>query len=220
MTPRDRTSRLMKLPRCLAFLICLLLGSSGRGGAQIVFQREASAPGGLTTLYQLDPVSQSFSFTENYAGSVMKDHRVLNGGAEIDFGRYRPGCFSVAVSVGSTGRIVDLGDARTLRAKYHYRETVGDGQGFASIHRKGPSFLIGQRDDKEDHSEYQGLTEGAQLSKDLRSLDSAPVTLGHIYLLHVVQDRGQPTDIYVKLIVVGHQPDQSVTFRWEIMRAE
>lgn len=185
-----------------------------------MFQKQASARGGLTTLYHLDPVSQSFNFTENYAGGMIKNHSVLNGGSEIAFGMYRADSFSVAVNNGSTGRIVDLGTAQTLKEKYGYSETVGDGQGYASIHRKGASILIQQRHGKEGDSEYQDLAEGAQLVTDLRLLDSAPVILGHIYLLHVVQSEGPPADVFVKLIVVGYQLDQSVTMRWEIMEQE
>ena len=210
----------MKISRCLTISVYLLLCSSGLVGAQIVFQKEASAPGGLVTLYQLDPVSQSFNFTENYAGNVMKDHRVLVSGAEMDFGVYHADSFSVAVTNGSTGRIVDLGTPKTLKEKYGYSEPVGNGQGFASIHRKGTSFLVQQRHDKDDHSEYQELTEGAQLLTNLRSLDSAPIILGHIYILHVVQSQGPPADTFVKLMVVAYQPDQSVTIRWEIMVPE
>ncbi len=210
----------MKLSRCLFFPVCLLLCSSGWTDAQIVFQKGASAPGGLTTLYQLDPVSQSFNFTENYAGNVMKDHRVLVSGAEMDFGVYHADSFSVAVTNGATGRIVDLGTPKTLKEKYGYPETVGEGQGFASIHRQGTSFLVRQRHDSDDHSEYQELAEGAQLLTNLRALDFAPVILGHIYLLHVVQTQGPPANIFVKLMVVAYQPDQSVTVRWEIMVPE
>ncbi len=210
----------MKLSRCLTLSVCLLLCSSGLVSAQIVFQKNALAPGGLVTLYQLDPVSQFFSFTENYSGTIMKDHRVLASGAEIDFGVYHADSFSVAVSNGSTGRIVDLGTSKTLEEKYGYSEPVGNGQGFASIHRKGTSFLIQQRHGDHDRSEYQELTEGAQLLTDLRSLDSAPVILGHIYLLHVVSTRGQPANTFVKLMVVAYQPGQSVAIRWEIMLLE
>ena len=200
----------MKILRRCLFLILLLLGSSG----------PVNARAGLVTLFQVDPVQQSFDFTDNHAGNIMKDHRVLADGGEIDFGQYHADSFSVAVCNGSTGRIVDLGTSKMLEEEYHYNETVGAGQGFASIHRKGTSFLIRQRHGTDDGSEYQELTEGAQLLTDLRLLDSTPVILGHIYLLHVIKIQGPPADTFVKLMVVAYQPGQSVTIRWEIMAPE
>ncbi len=180
----------------------------------------AHAQGRLVTLLQLDPVACSFDFTDNRAGDIMEDHRVLANGGEMDFGVYHADSFSVAISNGSTGRIVDLGTSKALEDKYGYSETVGGGQGFASIHRKDKSVLIRQRHGTEDHSEYQELTEGTQLLTDLKALDFAPVVLGHIYLLHVVKTQGRPADTFVKLMVVAYQPGQSVTFRWELMMPE
>ena len=187
----------MKILRRCLFLILLLLGSSG----------PVNARAGLVTLFQVDPVQQSFDFTDNHAGNIMK-------------GQYHADSFSVAVCNGSTGRIVDLGTSKMLEEEYHYNETVGAGQGFASIHRKGTSFLIRQRHGTDDGSEYQELTEGTQLLTDLRLLDSTPVILGHIYLLHVIKTQGPPADTFVKLMVVAYQPGQSVTIRWEIMTPE
>ena len=204
----------------LALAAFLLLSSAGLAGAQDTERNPTLPSGGLVTLYQLDPVAQSFDFTDYHAGDILKDHRVLANGAEIDFGTYHADSLTVADSNGSTGRIIDLGTSKTLQAKYDNRETVGDGQGFASIHRKGTAFLIGQRRDKEDGSKYQELSEGAQLLTDLHPLDFAAVTLGHIYLLHVVRSLPSPADTFVKFLVVAYQPGQSVTFRWEMMPEE
>lgn len=162
----------------------------------------------------------TFCFTGNHAGGVMDDHRQLNKGAEIDFGNYRAGSFSVAVSTDSVGRIIDLGTSESLRQEYGYNETVGGNQGFSSIHREGASFLIRQKHRKDDGRDYQELEEAGRLLTDLRSVDPVPVVLGHIYLLHVVRTGDWAADFFVKLLVVAYQADQSVTVRWEMLDSE
>ena len=169
---------------------------------------------GMFTLYALDPCAQSFSFTKNCEGGVIRRDRVLSNGAEIDFGTYTRNAFIVAVSNGAEGAIVDLGTAEELQKKYDYQETVGNGEGFASIRRDGQKFLIGNRYKGENKSNSKELVEGSSLNGELKQLSSCPVLNGHIYLIRILKSLPEPSEIYVKLLVVAYQPNEFVTFRW------
>ena len=160
--------------------------------AQGVPEQRTTAPSsGLVTLYALDPVTSFFSLTENHAGGILEHHRDLANGAEIDFGEYHAGNLTVADSNGMTGAIVDLGTAET--------------------HKK---------QDEDSDADYQELKEGSQLFGDLKPLATAPIILGHIYVLRVIGTTGRPVDFVAKLKVVAFQPDQAVTIRWEILPEE
>ena len=177
----------------------------------------AASSSELVTLYTLDPVTSSFCLSENHAGGILADHHDSNNGQEIDFGKYHPGNLTVADSNGMTGAIVDLGTPETLQKEYRYHETVGQGQGFASIHRRGTSLLINKQRDDDSDANFQELKEGSQLFGDLKQLATAPVVLGHIYVLRVIGTIGKPVDFVAKLKVVAFQPDQAVTIRWEVL---
>ena len=62
----------MKLACYFAFATFLLLGSPWLAYAQDAGQKPPEAFGGLVTLYQLDPVTQSFDFTDNRVGGIIK----------------------------------------------------------------------------------------------------------------------------------------------------
>lgn len=176
-------------------------------------------PAGLTTLYALDPLTQSFCFTRNCEGGVIKDNTLLNSGSEIDFGNFSPNSFTCGVSVGTTAAIVDIGTAENLETEYGYHETMGNGQGYASIRLAEKTLKIKSKSD-DDNSEGQELKEGVQIMRGLKKLAEARVALGHIYLLHTSSPSPEPTDAFVKMLVVAYQPDQFVTIRWEVLGQE
>ena len=96
--------------------------------------------------------------------------------------------------------------------RYGYEETVGNGQGFASI-RFEDSKLVILRDRRE--RVVQDLKETEQLFAPPKSGAAAPVKLGHIYLVRITDRHDSNFQLLVKLLVISHVPGESVTFRWQ-----
>ena len=46
----------------------------------------------------------------------------------------------------------------------------------------------------------------------------APVHLGHIYLVRITGREGKDFELIAKMLVIGHRPGESVTFRWDIIK--
>ncbi len=110
------------------------------------------------------------------------------------------------------GAIVDLGTTEDLKKQYGYEETVGAGQGFASIHVEDGKLVI-LKDRRSQ--EMQELKQSLQVFAEPTSSAKAPVKVGHIYLARITE-KGNPTEqVLVKLLVIGHVPGESVTFRWQ-----
>lgn len=180
-----------------------------------------AGPGGggsestLATLFARDPLSHCYSFARAAEGSRIQDHVVKNAGADLDFGGYTPGCFTVGIEGGRVGRIVDLGSVEDLKARYGYTETVGGGQGFASIRRRDGAFVILQDYKSQATQELREAVELYPPGPDEKrvEMNHAPVVEGHVYLARISDDRGSNETI-VKFLVVAHQPNQSVTIRW------
>ena len=169
----------------------------------------------IVTLYALDPLARTFSFSDGGYGQVFADWSVYNRRSEIDFNTYNRGNFTVGVEGGEVGTIIDLGSSAELQAKYKYQETVGNGQGFASIHRKNQTLLI-VKGNSYNHT-FQPMQESAELFREGRSSASAPVHLGHLYVLRVTDRNEAALDLIVKLLVIAYQPNEWVTIRWEVL---
>jgi hypothetical protein len=63
--------------------------------------------------------------------------------------------------------------------------------------------------------EFQPLQEGSKLFAELGSSVAAPIKLRHIYLVRIADKKDKSTVQIVKLMVIAHRPDESVTLRWE-----
>lgn len=207
------------LVRCL-LIICTFLacatccfaqdGVNGANGANRPM--EQSNKGGVATLYALDPLAQSFCFRDAGEGHVFHQHEVKNRCSDINFHSYEPEQFAVGIEGGRLGVIVDLGTTDDLKKEYGYEETVGGGQGFASVHFEDGKVVIL----KDRRAQVmQDLKESTQLFAQPKSSANAPVKLGHIYLARIT-DRHDPSyQVVVKLLVIGYVPAESVTFRWQ-----
>src|SRR5688572_5132997 len=88
---------------------------------------------GLTTLYSRDPLTQSLCLRDGGPGLVFQSGQKRNRCSDLNFHSYAPNTFSVGVEGGRRGVILDLGTPQDLQSRYGYQETVGGGQGFASI---------------------------------------------------------------------------------------
>jgi hypothetical protein len=63
--------------------------------------------------------------------------------------------------------------------------------------------------------EFQPLQEGPKLFTDVGPQATAPVKLGHIYLVRIADKKDKSTLQLVKLMVIAHRPEEAVTLRWE-----
>ena len=170
---------------------------------------------GLITLHTLDPVTHSMSFGDGTHGGVIQDHEVRNVASDIELGNYFEGEFSVGIEGGRLGSIIDLGTGDDLSERYRYEETVGGGQGFASIRFVDDELVIL---DDDGLRTVQPLAEAAALFDAQTSGAHARVHLGHVYLVRLTDRHDAAFERVAKLLVVAHRPGESVTFRWVRLR--
>lgn len=201
------------LTRCLvvfsAVLTCSVsCFSQGAPGKQV----EPAIKGGVITLYALDPLAQSFCFRDAGAGLTFQQHEVRNRCSDINFSNYYAEHFAVGIEGGRVGAIVDLGSSDDLKKKYGYEETVGKGQGFASLHLEDDKVVILK--DRRARA-MQELQESTQLFAPPASGAKAAVKVGHIYVARIVDRHDSNFQLLIKLLVIGYVPGESVTFRWQ-----
>ena len=206
----------------LAFLlspVCLFAqgGTGGASGGTQTAQKtqvDARVMGGLITLYALDPLAQTFCFADGKGGHIFQNYEVRNRCSDIDFNNYNAGSFTVGVEGGRVGRIIDLGNAVELRQRYGYDETVGNGQGFASLRVEDGRVVV----HKERRSPVgQELRESTLLFEEGTSGASAPIKLGSIYLVRLTDRHDRAFQRVVKLMVIAYSPSESVTIRWQVL---
>ncbi|MGH9932659.1 MAG: hypothetical protein ACREA9_25930 [Pyrinomonadaceae bacterium] len=175
---------------------------------------EQTVKGGIITLYALDPLAQSFCFRDAGNGHVFQQHEVRNRCSDINYNSYNAEQFAVGIEGGRLGSIVDLGSTEDLKKEYGYEETVGGGQGFASVHLEDGKVVILQ-----DRAErvMQDLKESTQLFAQPAAVAIAPVKIGHVYMARITDRFDSSFQLLVKLLVIGHAPGESVTFRWQTL---
>lgn len=211
--------------KVLAFLMCLAAatgtalfaqsGVHGQDGASVDRSRHQRAhESSLTTLYGLDPIARTMNFTDGAYGGVIQDHEVKNAQSDIDFNCYLRNGFTVGIEGGREGAIVDLGPSRELGERFGFSETVGRGQGFTSIR-----FVDGTLQILADSSTQatQPIPEAASLVPS-GGKNSAPVKVGHAYLVRIVDKHDPQFELVAKLLVVEFRPGESVTIRWERLK--
>jgi hypothetical protein len=210
------SSRLIVSLLALAFASVSALSVSGQ---QLVSRNRATTlslplASTITTLYANDPIAHSLCFADGKEGGVFQDGEPRNRCSHIEFDAYKVGNLSVGIEGGEVGRILDLGTDDELSKHYGYQQTVGKGQGFASIEFRDNKLLIVK--DRRAGTR-QELTEGAQLFEASRGMSSAEAKPGHIYLARITDRNNKDFQILVKLLVLTAQPGELVTFRWELL---
>ncbi len=195
----------------LAFALYAQSGSRGGDGANAGgMQHESLRPQGLTSLYAADPIARTMNFTDGAYGGVIQDYMVKNANSDIDFGGYLHNAFTVGIEGGREGAIVDLGLAATLGPRYGFQETVGGGQGYASIRLiDGELHILADY----DNQTTQPLAKAAQLVPG-RNAASMAVHAGHVYVVRIVGRHDQSFELIVKFMVVEFRAGESVTLRW------
>ncbi|MEW6735545.1 MAG: hypothetical protein AB1489_29910 [Acidobacteriota bacterium] len=200
-----------KTPLLIIFIFSLL-GSVTEVNAQT--KKKIDKPTGIAILYSLDPLSQTFCFNDAQPGHMFQDFQVKNRCSDIDFEQYHKGCFTVGIEGGRKGNIIDLGMADELQTKYKYTETVGNGQGYASIRYSNGKILILKDYDSQG---LQELKEAEALFSQTSKNPFAAIKAGHIYLLRIDDSSEPDFSLMVKLLVLSYIPGESVTFRWQIL---
>jgi len=197
-------------------------GNDGANGGAVATDRtlqETRIKGGITTLYALDPLARTLCFTDGKDGMVFQNGQVRNRCSHLDFDSYEKGGFTAGIQGGQVGIIIDLGTATDLQQGYGYQETVGRPDGFASIQiRENKTMILGDR----KTNTLQELREGGLLfqgeSKRVASANaSAMIKPGHIYLARIIDTNDPSFQLLVKMLVLSYVPNQSVTFRWELL---
>ncbi|CAF1122272.1 unnamed protein product [Adineta steineri] len=168
------------------------------------------------TLYAIHPTRHSLCFRDGQNGGIIINWAVYNRCNDLDFNSYYTGYFTVGVGGGRAGTIIDLGSRDDLQKKYQYQETVGHGQGYASIHRTNKTLLI-LKDSYQNHT-FQAMDESAALFRDTSSSFSVRVILGHVYALRIIDTYKHKSERVVKMLVLAYQPNESVTIQWEILK--
>lgn len=199
----------------LAFALYAQSGSRGRDRANAGgMQHESLGAQGLTSLYAVDPIGRTMNFTDGAYGGVIQDYMVKNANSDIDFGGYLHNAFTVGIEGGREGAIVDLGLAATLGPRYGFKETVGGGQGYASIRLiDGELHILADY----ENQTTQPLAEAAQLVPG-RNAASVAVHAGHVYVVRIVDRHDQSFELIVKFMVVEFRAGESVTLRWHRLK--
>ena len=168
----------------------------------------------ITTLYANDPVADSLCFTDGKEGGIFQHGEPRNRCSHIEFDVYKTGSLSAGIEGSQLGRIIDLGTDDDLSRQYGYQQTLGRGQGFASIEFRNGKLVI-MKDRKA--GTRQELTQGASLFENGHSVASAEAKAGHIYLVRVVDPYDKDFQILAKLLVLTARAGELVTFRWELL---
>jgi hypothetical protein len=175
----------------------------------------AKVTGGVTTLYAYDPLFQSLCLRDGGSGSVIQDNEVRNRCSDINFNSYNANGFTVGVEGGREGVILDIGSPAELQKKYAYEETVGKGQGFASMAVKEGKVYVLQDRRSRSMQELKGVE--SLFQTPTRDNNTAQLKVGNIYIMRLTDRNDKKFECLAKLIVIAHVPGESVTFRWQIM---
>ena len=176
-------------------------------------EKRATQPkkrGGIFTMYAIDPLARTLCFSDGKEGMAFTNTNWGNRCSDLSFA----GSNLVAgIEIDRLGAIVDLGTADELSARNGFEDAQGGGTGFASIHLQGDKIMVLKQD--LGKQEFQPLQEGSKLFTEAGSSVAAPIKLGHIYLVRTADKKDKRTLQLVKLMVIAHRPDESVTLRWE-----
>ena len=183
-------------------------------------EKQAAQPrkrSGVFTMYALDPLARTLCFTDGKEGMAFVNNKWENRCSDLTFTLAGGGSLVSGIELNRTAAIVDLGTANDLRGRYSYEDAENGGVGFASLRLEGEKVTVLQDDNGKFKASWQTLQEGSKLFTEVKSSANAPIQLGHIYLVRIVDSKDKSFQQIVKLIVIAYRPEEAVTVRWELL---
>ena len=172
---------------------------------------------GIFTLYAMDPLARTLCFTDGKEGMAFVNNKWENRCSDLSYTLAGGGSLVSGIELNRTAAMVDLGTANDLRGRYSYEDAENGGVGFASLRLEGDKVTILQDDNGKFKASWQTLQEGSRLFTEVKSSANAPIQLGHIYLVRIVDTKDKSFQQIVKVIVIAYRPEEAVTVRWELM---
>jgi len=211
-----------------SFLISIILLLAGFGGPQLLRAQTPAMPddkqgpqsqkrSGIFTIYAMDPLARTLCFTDGKEGMAFVSNKWENRCSDLSYTLAGGGSFVTGIEINRQAAIVDLGTANDLRGRYGYEDAENGGVGFASLRLEGDKVTILQDDNGKFKASWQTLKEGSQLFSEVKSSANAPIQLGHIYLVRIVDSKDKSFQQIVKLLVIAYRPEEAVTVRWELL---
>jgi hypothetical protein len=208
------------------FLFIALVVFTGFGSQQLMSAQTPSAPdekratqpkkrSGIFTMYVVDPLARTMCFSDGKEGFAFINNEYRNRCSDLGYIPTSNGSLVSGIEVNRVAAIVDLGPPDQLRRRYGFEDAQGGATGFASLHLNGDKIMILKEDIRKP--EYQPLQEGLKLFTEVAPSATAPIKLGHIYLVRIADKKDPSFQQLVKLMVIEHRPEESVTLRWELL---
>ena len=166
-------------------------------------------------MYVLDPLARTMCFSDGKEGFALVSNDWRNRCSDLGYILASNGSLVSGIEVNRVAAIIDLGTPDELRQRYSFEEATGGGTGFASLHLNGDKIMVLKEDIRKP--EYQPLQEGPKLFTEVAPSATAPIKLGHIYLVRIADKKDTSFQQLVKLMVIAHRPEESVTLRWELL---
>ena len=209
-------------------LVCLVLLLPGFGLTQSLRAQAPAVPddkqamqprkrGGIFTMYAVDPLARALCFNDGKEGMAFVNNKWENRCSDLSFTLAGGGSLVTGIELNRMAAIVDLGTANDLRGRYSYEDAENGGVGFASLRLEGDKVMILQDDNGKFKASWQPLQEGSKLFAEVKSSANAPIQLGHIYLVRIVDSKDKSFQQLIKLMVIAYRPEEAVTVRWELL---
>jgi len=209
------------------FVFIVMVVFIGVASAQLMSAQTPTAPdekratqpkkrGGIFTMYVVDPLARTMCFSDGKEGFAFINNEYRNRCSDLGYILLASsGSLVSGIEVNRVAAIVDLGPPDELRRRYGFEDARGGATGFASLHLNGGRIMILKQD--LGKPEYQRLQEGPKLFTEVAPSATAPIKLGHIYLVRIADNKDASFQQLVKLMVIAHRPEESVTLRWELL---
>lgn len=182
-------------------------------------EKQAAQPrkrGGVFTMYALDPLARTLCFTDGKEGMAFMSQKWENRCSDLSYTLAGNGSFVAGIEVNRVAAIVDLGTPNDLRGRYGFEDAENGGVGFASLRLEGDKVTVLKEDNSKTPAVWQPLEESPKLF-EVKSSATAPIKLGHIYLVRITDTKDKSFQHVVKLMVIAYRPDEAVTLRWELL---
>ena len=223
MKLRFDSQKQMVMKRLLFIVMAVFIGVASQ---QLMSGQTPTAPdekraaqpkkrGGIFTMYVHDPLARTMCFSDGKEGFAFVNNDWRNRCSDLSYNLASNGSLASGVEVNRVAAIVDLGMPDELRRRYGFEDSQGGGTGFASLHLNGDKIMILKQD--LGRPEYEPLQEGPKLFTELTPSATAPIKLGHIYLVRIADKKDTSFQQLVKLMVIAYRPEESVTLRWELL---